>query len=307
VRWWQPSQDLSSNVTGSSVFDFEGDGAAEAVYADECFLRVYDGATGTVEWSYARSSGTTYENPVIADVDGDFNSEIVSVVNDYAGTLGCPATDPIFAGDACGAGCPEGQACDGAVCRATFATAHGLVVFRDTTDLWVASRPIWNQHAYAVTNVEDTGTVPATSAWAANWTLPGLNNFRQNVQGVLESYGSPDLTGGAGDFGTCGDKRLPLLARACNRGDAPVADGVPITFYLGAPEDGVVLCTAETTVVLDPGECQTVSCVWTAPPGTAVTVTIVADDAGGGAGENTECIESNNRATLEGIPCPDIG
>ena len=45
VLWVQPSQDASSNVTGSSVFDFDGDGQAEAVYRDECFIRVYNGRT----------------------------------------------------------------------------------------------------------------------------------------------------------------------------------------------------------------------------------------------------------------------
>lgn len=55
ILWTQPSQDLSSNVTGSSVFDFDADGAAEVVYADECFLRIYDGATGTVLYSVART------------------------------------------------------------------------------------------------------------------------------------------------------------------------------------------------------------------------------------------------------------
>jgi hypothetical protein len=43
ILWSQRAQDQSSNVTGSSVFDFEGDGRAEVVYADECFVRVYDG------------------------------------------------------------------------------------------------------------------------------------------------------------------------------------------------------------------------------------------------------------------------
>ena len=46
VLWQQASQDQSSNVTGSSVFDFDANGTAEVVYADECFVRVYDGATG---------------------------------------------------------------------------------------------------------------------------------------------------------------------------------------------------------------------------------------------------------------------
>ena len=51
VLWSQASQDQSSNKTGSSVYDFEGDGQAEAVYGDECFLRVYNGASGEVLYS----------------------------------------------------------------------------------------------------------------------------------------------------------------------------------------------------------------------------------------------------------------
>jgi hypothetical protein len=124
------------------VFDFDADGKAEAVYADECFLRVYEGATGKVVYSASRSSGTTYENPVIVDVDGDYHTEIVSAVNDYAGTLNCPATDPLMP-------------------TTTFAQSHGIVILRDEQDRWAASRPVWNQHAYAVTHVGDHGRSPS--------------------------------------------------------------------------------------------------------------------------------------------------
>ena len=54
---------------------------AEVVYGDECFTRVYDGLTGKVLYSRYRTSCTWYENPVIADVDADFNAEIVSTSN----------------------------------------------------------------------------------------------------------------------------------------------------------------------------------------------------------------------------------
>ena len=69
VRWSRPSQDASSATTGSSIFDFEFDGQAEAVYGDECFTRVYEGKTGEVLYSSYRTSCTWYENPIVADVD----------------------------------------------------------------------------------------------------------------------------------------------------------------------------------------------------------------------------------------------
>lgn len=77
VLWERWSQDGSSGTTASSLFDFDGDGQAEAVYADECFTRVYDGKTGKVLFSAKRSSVTSIEGPVIADVDNDGSAEIL--------------------------------------------------------------------------------------------------------------------------------------------------------------------------------------------------------------------------------------
>ena len=58
-------------------FDFDGDGQSEAVYADECFTRVYEGQTGRVLFSARRSSSTSIEAPVIVDVDDDGSAEIL--------------------------------------------------------------------------------------------------------------------------------------------------------------------------------------------------------------------------------------
>jgi len=282
VLWTQPSQDNSSNVTGSSVFDFDADGAAEAVYADECFLRIYDGATGAVRYSAARSSGTTYENPVIVDVDGDFHSEIVSAVNDYAGTLGCPATDPLRAGT-------------------SFETNHGIVVLRDETDRWAASRPVWSQHAYAVTHVGDRGEIPMTSAVAYNWRDATLNNFRQNVQGELDALGLADLTA-ASEEGplmilceTDGTATFP--AQICNRGTLPLAAGTEIAFRFDAM-DGPELCRAPVPVALTVGMCTEVTCTGTLPSEMVDLYVVVDPD-----GLEEECWEGNNFAVLEDVRC----
>ncbi len=127
VLWSQPSQDMSSNVTGSTSFDFEGDGRVEAVYADECFARVYDGRTGTVLFSQHHSSCTWYENPVVADVDGDFRAEIVVGSNFNCGSvttgIACPGVGPrnvdvLHAGVRCqsAADCLSGSCVEG-LCR----------------------------------------------------------------------------------------------------------------------------------------------------------------------------------------------
>ena len=92
LSWRMPTQDFSSRITGSSVFDFQGNGRAEVVYGDECFLRVYDGTgnpdgTSNVLFEIANTTGTTRELPVIVDVDADFHADIVMIGNDYSSGL----------------------------------------------------------------------------------------------------------------------------------------------------------------------------------------------------------------------------
>ncbi|MBW2528784.1 MAG: VCBS repeat-containing protein [Deltaproteobacteria bacterium] len=282
VLWSQPSQDASSNVTGSSVFDFDADGSAEAVYADECFLRIYAGATGDVLYSAARSSGTTYENPVIVDVDGDYRTEIVSAVNDYAGSLGCPATDPLLS-------------------TATYEQNHGIVVLRDELDRWAASRPVWSQHAYAVTHIGDYGETPQSSAVQHNWNDPDLNNFRQNVQGDLDALGDPDLTAG-GDVGAvqCSGTVATIEARVCNRGTLPMVSGTIVAFF----EDslaGEELCRAPIPTALQVGECAVVSCDADLEGRTVDVFVMVDPDTA-----TDECHENNNAALYQGVACGQI-
>lgn len=134
ILWTQISQDYSSNKTGVSLFDFDSDGAAEVIYADEVFLRIYRGIDGNVLFSQWHSSCTWNEYPVVADVDGDSSAELVIPSNQNCGTVpgdhvnpsaypsshnGKPM-DPLFAGLPCksSADCKSGN-CDQGLCRCT--------------------------------------------------------------------------------------------------------------------------------------------------------------------------------------------
>ncbi len=115
VLWERWSQDKSSGQTGSSLFDFDGDGQPEAVYADECFTRVYEGKTGKVLFSVRRRSGTSWEAPIIADVDGDGSTEIVMGSEaDFSCTSDTGNTDPIHEGIWCmdDEDCPTSKGCN---------------------------------------------------------------------------------------------------------------------------------------------------------------------------------------------------
>ncbi len=249
VLWAQPSQDYSSNITGSSIFDFDGDGAGEAVYRDECYLRVYDGATGDVMFSAPAWSGTGLDYPVIADVDADFATEIVVPLGGDDIDLQCPEVDPLF---------PEGEPSQ---------EATGFVVLRDPEDRWASSRPVWNQHVYSVTNVTDDARIPASSEVEPNWLVPGLNNFRQNTQGPFGLFEVADLTVELAVPEVCAldPGEVTLTAEVCNRGTAPAPAGASVTFLetpeVDAPLDqATMICETATGQILEPTACSQISC-----------------------------------------------
>jgi hypothetical protein len=314
ILWQQPSQDHSSRKTGSSVFDFNGDGQAEVVYGDECYVRIYDGPTGAVQFSQARFSSTWEENPIVADVDGDYAAEIVMPMSGNCAPTYCPPWDPLFAGLQCDvdADCPGGP-CDAGLCRCTsdddcgftygctdplpstpgtgqvcrarhLDCVPGLRIYRDARDRWASSRAIWNQHAYFVTNVNEDGTVPATSDAQLNWQTAGLNNFRQNVQGPLTDIPGPDFTIG-GLEAVCEGESTRIVAEVCNRGGALIDSGVVVIFR---QEGGDELCRLTTTDPVPPGVCMEVDCL--APVKAEGVFEAVADPDDAIA----ECIEGNN-------------
>ncbi len=281
IRWLSASRDTSSGSTGSTTFDFEGDGRLEVVYNDECFLRVYDGSTGEVRLALANTTGTLIEAPIVLDVDGDYNSEIV-----VGSDQGFP--------------CNEADPHTGTPARQT----QGITVLRDVGDRWVHSRPIWNQNAYSITNVENDGTIPREPepSWAR------YNSFRENAAPDDKALEAPDLTARqdtpvARDG--CGPATLAVTIH--NRGAQPISRGVPVTFYDRRSEDGgQPVCATATTTRLAPGEGEEVSCVWQAPPNEGATAWAYADrEVVGGIplSRNAECAERNNFTTLEVPAC----
>jgi len=284
VKWSTTTQDLSSNVTGSSVFDFEGDGAAEVVYADECFFRVYSGIDGSVLLEEPSSSATIHEYPVVVDVDGDNNTEVVVVSNDlnhYNGTTTCP-----------------GYAAIGATPR------HGVFVYGDAHDKWVRTRRVWNQHAYHITNINSDGTVPdpEPESWVSP---PGFNNYRVSTQGA-GVYNAPDLQVDLEVSQVPCPASLELRARVKNAGSLGVPAGVAVSFYLGSDATGELLGNAATTKPLLPGQSEVVSFPFGLQGRTPPFQFFVAVDGGSATGTVNECVEDNNAASAGGVDCPGV-
>lgn len=156
VLWSAPTHENSIAITGSSVFDFEGDGAAEVVYADETTLWVLDGATGAPRLQIDdQSSATVSEYPVVADVDGDDQAELVLASNNYY-----------------------------------LSGLTGITVYGDADHTWVDAGRSWNQHAYHQDHIRDDGSIPDryTPSWLTH------NSFRAGRTEGLPTYGLPDLS-----------------------------------------------------------------------------------------------------------------
>ncbi|MBI3729842.1 MAG: carboxypeptidase regulatory-like domain-containing protein [Burkholderiales bacterium] len=264
ILWTAPTQDLSSNVTSSSAFDFAGDGHAKVVYADEIALHVYNGADGSQMFTTPHSSGTASEEPVIVDVDGDGHADILISANQWT-----------FLG-------PN--------------MFHGIRAFSDVNNAWVGVRRIWNQHSYHITNINDDGTVPRVEK--NSWEVS--NTYRLNARIGAPATAVPDVTASyirINDQGA--SKPSSFTVRIGNAGLLPIAAGTPVAFYSGqAGAGGSLLGTAVTSVELNTNEYQDVVLNYSGAIATIKTLVVVADDDGAGAHTLSDFDVSNNTVSF---------
>jgi hypothetical protein len=140
---------------------------------------------------------------------------------------------------------------------------RGIVVFGDTANSWVGTRTLWNQHTYHVSNICDDrdsacdapntyGSIPKVEK--RNWTLPWLNNFRQNVQdkGLFDA---PDAT-----VSLAVDCTSPVVAHASvrNIGLASLPAGVDVGIYKTGGAMDVLVGQGSTSHALFPGQTEEV-------------------------------------------------
>jgi hypothetical protein len=224
VKWSSSrTYDDSSHATGSSVFDFEADGKTEVLYADEKNFYIYAGDTGDTLLSIPNGSWTTLEYPIIVDIDNDNHAEIIVSSNHIYG-------------------------------QGPF---KGVRVFEAENDNWPATRAIWNQHSYHITNINDDGTLPQYEqpSWLTH------NTYRLNAFADVnrDPLGTPDLTvsllqvidNGVG-------QPVTLQVRIGNGGAFASSEGLWLTFYAGDPALGGTELGTVTLEAFAPGTYQDV-------------------------------------------------
>ncbi len=266
LLWTRTTTDASSGVTGSSVFDFEGDGICEVVYADELDLWVFAGPDGSVKLRESQHTSNTWlEYPVIADVDSDGHAEIVFTHNTGNG--------------------PGGT---------------GLSVVEDLDDSWRPTRPIWNQHAYSITNVEDDGTIPTHAA--VNWDT--YNNFRSGDISVGPTI-AHDVEVEILDVCEleCDGARVLVHVQVCNHGTVAIEEPFHLSLYANDAGTLILLETVEIETLASGTLTQAIPVEIEPALIAGRTLVVVVDDDGSGEGVLLECDEDNNIAMWGDVIC----
>ncbi len=322
ILWQTESQDISSSQTGSSVFDFQGDGIAEVLYNDECFFYVYDGTTG--DWlldpPIPSSSRTDAEYALVADVDGDGNAEMIVISNadqaiirdnchihwkeagvsiDWLCQYTTCTVGPACTGGIGGECTGVGYQCDAAgICQRPGGT-HGVRIYGDAYDRWVRTRPVWHQFNYHVTDIEFiNGSWQIPLVEQDNWLTH--NNYRQNVQGGA-LFPVPDLAVNLIATVVC-PMEVRLLVVVRNQGSMGVPPGILVN--LRREDTSEHLVTLPTTTTILPGGVERLLYTYTSLDLNVDMVFSVTIDDGNVI---EECNDDNNSAISSPVRCDPVG
>ena len=139
--WSVLNDDEWSGKIGVSAYDFNGDGIDEVIIQDHYKVRVLNGVNGEVLSTVANSTASLWEYPIVVDLEGDNNAELITVSNNY---------------------------------DSRYSINNGVTVYgaADTSKPWKNATRIWNQHSYHQTNINQDGTVPTVElpSWLNNNT-----------------------------------------------------------------------------------------------------------------------------------------
>jgi len=276
------------NASHTALGDLDGDGATDIAVATNTTLRALR-ADGSQIWETLSDDGSSLATPSVFDFDGDNRDEVVfgghDAVRIHDGRTGAERLrhpiqtstwlENVTIADADGNGHAD----------LVIADNFGVSVVSDVSERWVGTRSVWNQHAYAITGIDDNGRIPAHPLPSWQQSL----RYRGNALAAGHPRGQPDLAlfALAEVTDTSGTR---LVVRARNRGLAP-STATTVRFYDGDAATGTLLGEMPLAALAS-NAAQDISLDVT--PGTNLSHHLSATvDA---AASVTECIESNNTA-----------
>ncbi|MEG0926703.1 VCBS repeat-containing protein [Chryseobacterium sp.] len=232
-RVWSFATTDTSGETGITAFDFNGDSIMEMIYNDETRIRIMNGNVNPpVNLSTFNSGTATWmEHPVVADVDGDNQAEMIA-----------------FSGDV------------------NTALNGRLNIFNPTPgNVWQPARKVWNQRGYHIVNINDDLTVPTVESSSVKF-MPAASPKFKTLNQYNVQFNPNNLRLEPGTVAAT-DARLTTLifvngatntlqAEISVLGDSDLPAGTPITIYRGNPTTSsasVVAQTVYTTATISVG------------------------------------------------------
>jgi uncharacterized repeat protein (TIGR01451 family) len=295
--FWEIDHNDSSGSTGITLFDFNQDGISELVYRDNYNLRIINGSkkshftgndtTAVYDLAYrACNSATCYEYPVVVDIDGDGEAEIITSGPNNGNNSTHSGPIRVF--------------------KADFGTK------------WAPARKVWNQYSYNAVNVNEDLTIPRYPLNPAT-VFPGsdgilgtpddvrpFNNFLQQ-QTMLSRDGvplwlTPDVIPDLSlTSSTVTGNSVSITVGIINQGDAAVGPPVYVTLYRESVSSSNIIATGSANIQILPGDTGLVTV--NVPDITsflpmATIVVRVNDDGTGAFPYQAECNITNNELRL---------
>lgn len=222
VKWTREIVD-TNGITTATVFDFENDGLYEVVHADQADLRILDALTGTQLYEVRNTSRTVFELPIVADVDGDKQADIIVSGFD----------DDLLAG-----------------------VTPGVRVFRARNGAWADAGSIWGANGFHISEVREDSTLPLIEepSWLTH------NSYRVQRSPMPDPLGMPDYTLGDLRLIERGPGNRPVVqVRVGNAGPVDSHEPPWVAVYRGDPAAGGELLAETRLDTLRPGRFQVVN------------------------------------------------
>lgn len=246
---------------GCAMADLDGDRVYEVIDWSLNGLRIHDGATGR-ELAFLPDIGIRYllDPPLIADVDGDGEAEIVVAGNSRA---------QLEAGEQ---------------------SPTALYIIGSADGRWTRTRPVWNQIGYDVVSIRDDGrevVFPCSNPDTYNSyrAQPAHDGPYPDLVPVLVDWCADACTDEAGSV-------VAVSVRAENLGAAEAPAGATLRLLTFSPATGLVERASTVLPAITPGM-GTASVVFTVPVawGDLQVLEVIGDF-------DTECDMVNDRLDL---------
>lgn len=196
--------DVSGGVT-PVVFDFQNDGNFEIVHSDEKFFRIFGAESDEPLYRAQHTSLTVGEYPVVADIDGDKQADIIVVGTE---SVSQPFPTP------------------------------GIRVFKPNNGSWADAGSVWGSHAFHIDDIAEDSTIPLleTPSWLTH------NTYRVQRSPTPDPLGMPDFTVGDLRLIDQGPGLDPVVTvRVGNAGPVDAHEPPFISLYRGDPATGGIL------------------------------------------------------------------